>query len=350
MKTDTASAPRLDSLDVFRGLTMALMILVNTAGDGAHVYPQLKHVPWHGWTLTDCVFPSFVWIIGVAAGLVLPRKLASGQTRARLLVQAARRAAILFCLGLLLYLYPHFHWESFRALGVLQRLAICYFATALAVLWLGWRALLGLAAALLAGYWILMVGYGDLTLEGNLAHAVDRAVLGSHNYANTKTWDPEGILSTIPAIASCLLGAAAAPHLRPQVLIPAGIFATALGLFADQWFPINKMLWSPSFVLLVAGLDAIGLGVLLWLVDEQGWKSWCSPFRWLGVNAITMYLASELLEMTLQALGWKVPLYQAVFAPLASPVNASLLYALAYTLLHVALAWALWRRRIFIRI
>lgn len=344
------SSGRLVSLDVFRGLTIALMILVNTPGDGNTTYAQLQHVEWHGWTMTDGVFPSFVWIIGLAVMLVVPRRIASGLSKSNILRQAARRSAILFALGVFLYAFPDFNIDTFRILGVLQRLAICYFFTVLAVLYLDWRGLLATAALLLASYWIAMVSYGPLTMEGNLAHAIDRALLGSHNYQETKTWDPEGILSTIPAIASCLLGAVAGSFLQVRVLLTAGALLAAAGQFAGLFFPINKVIWSPSFVLWMAGLDAILMGALLWIVDEKKWRSWCHPFQWMGMNAIVLYMVSEFLEMTLRWRGWKEPVYRAIFLPLADPYNASLLYALTYTALHVLLAWWLYRRQIFIRV
>lgn len=341
---------RLEALDVFRGLTLALMILVNTPGDGSHVYSQLQHVRWHGWTITDAVFPSFVWIIGVAVALVLPRRLAQGQKPGEIVAQAGRRTAILFLLGVLLYLYPHFEFGTFRLLGVLQRLAICYFATVLAVLYLSPRARAYLAVSLLAGYWVAMKLGGDLTVEGNLAHAVDRALLGVHNYARTKTWDPEGVLSTIPAIGSCLLGAVAAEKLQPLPLLRMGALLAVAGQILNLSFPINKMLWSPSFVAWMAGWDAIILGALIWCIDERGIRTPFAPFRWLGMNAILMYLISEYVEVTLDWQGWKQSIYQTLFVPFFSPYNASLAYGLAYVLFHVTIAYWLYQKKRFVRI
>ncbi len=341
---------RFEALDVFRGLTLALMILVNTPGDGTHVYGQLKHVRWDGWTITDAVFPSFVWIIGVAVALVVPRRLGQGIATGQIVRQAARRTAILFGLGVLLYLYPDFEFATFRLLGVLQRLAICYFATVLAVLYLGPRARVYLAVGLLAAYWIAMKSGGDLTVEGNLAHAIDRAVLGVHNYSHTKTWDPEGVLSTVPAIASCLLGAIAAQNLKPGPLLRMGAVLAVAGQAMALSFPINKMLWSPSFVAWMAGLDAMLLGALIWAIDEKGIRKPFAPFLWLGMNAILMYLISEYVEVTLAWQGWKERIFAAVFAPYFSPVNASLAYGLVYVALHIAVAYWLYRRKQFVRI
>jgi predicted acyltransferase len=296
------------------------------------------------------VFPGFVWIIGVAVALVVPRRLGQGMTSRRIVVQAARRTAILFLLGVLLYLYPDFEFGTFRLLGVLQRLAICYFATVLAVLYLQPKARAYLAVGLLAGYWIAMKLGGDLTLEGNLAHAVDRALLGVHNYSHTKTWDPEGVLSTIPAIASCLLGAIAAGDLKPGPLLRMGALLAVAGQVLHLSFPINKMLWSPSFVAWMAGLDAMLLGALIWAIDEKGVRKPFAPFLWLGMNAILMYLISEYVEVTLAWQGWKVRIFQAAFAPYFSPVNASLAYGLVYVALHILIAYWLYRRKRFVRI
>lgn len=338
------------------------MILVNTPGDGRNVYPPLQHAEWHGWTPTDCVFPSFVWIAGVAITLSLGRKL--GEPKGALYRDILKRAAILFGLGLFLYAFPHFPLDTFRILGVLQRIAICYAVTAILFLHTGVRGQIAVTAALLGGYWALMAwvpapGYsaGDLTVEGNLAHYVDRIVLGAHNYANTKTWDPEGIVSTLPAIATCLLGALAGQILRATTdnavrtkrLLVTGAALLAAGLLMDSVLPINKKLWTSSFTLFMAGLDFLIFGAMLWLIDM---RKVVTPFRWaivMGMNAIALYLASEFIEIILHELHWKQAIYQTVFVPLASPVNASLLYAIAYVLLHVGIAYAMYQRKWFPR-
>jgi predicted acyltransferase len=353
---------RLESLDVFRGLTIALMILVNTPGDGRNVYAPLRHADWHGWTLTDCVFPGFVWIVGVAITLSLSRKL--DQPRGALHRDILRRGAILFGLGLLIYAFPTFPLETFRILGVLQRIAICFVAAALLFLHTGVRGQVLSAAGLLAGYWALMAwvpapgfGAGDLTVEGNLAHYVDKIVLGAHNYSETRTWDPEGLISTLPAIATCLLGVLAGHILkacpdheqRARRLVLIGVGLAAAGLVLDGWLPINKKLWTSSFTLWMAGLDFVVFGLLLWLVDGRQVRGVFRPAAIVGRNAIALYLASELIEIALNHWQWKKPIYEAVFLPLASPVNASLLYAVTYTLLHVGLAYILYQRKLFFR-
>ena len=365
-----AASPRLVSLDAFRGATIALMVLVNDAGDGQHVYGPLEHSAWNGWTITDVVFPSFLWIVGVAMTLSMANRLQAGVSRGRLMLQALRRAAILFFLGLFLYGYPHFQLSTQRFLGVLQRIAICYLIASIIYLTSGVRAQIVWILGLLVGYWLLMTlvpvpGYGPgrLDVEGNFAHYVDSIVLGSHNYHSTKTWDPEGIVSTLPAIATALLGIMAGHILRLKRelaertvwLFVAGNALIALGLIGDIWLPINKKLWTSSFALFMAGLDFVLLASFIWLIDHLGYQRYVKPLFIMGMNAIAVYMASELVEETL---GWihvgdislRSWIYRTLFAPLASPINASLLYAVSYTLLMFLLAYGMYRRKWFIRV
>ena len=359
-----SGATRLVSLDVFRGATMALMVLVNNPGDGAHTYAPLQHSDWNGWTLTDTVFPAFLWIVGVAITLSLGKRLAAGVARRQLFVQLLRRAAILYGLGLVVYVYP-FDLSTQRLLGVLQRIAICYLIASAIYLTTGIRGQLIWIVSLLAGYWLVMklvpvpgYGGGDLEVGHNLANYIDKIVLGSHNYAQTKTWDPEGIVSTIPAIATALFGIMAGHILRMRRqlserttwLFVIGNILIALGLIASMWLPINKKLWTSSFSIFMAGLDFVVFAICLWLVDGCGFKRAVKPFVIMGMNAITVYMISELLDEVLSALHWHEPLYHAVFTPLASPMNASLLYAAAYTLLLWLIAYGMYRRGWFWRV
>ena len=318
------------------------MILVNTPGDGRHVYAPLRHAEWHGWTLTDCVFPSFVWIVGVAMSLTL-------KPRPGIYKDILRRAGILFGLGLLIYAFPTFPLDTFRILGVLQRIAICYAVAAVVLLHTGVRGQIAATLGLLGGYWAIL-SFGDFSMEGNIAHAVDRVVLGAHNYAETKTWDPEGIVSTLPAIATCLLGVLAGRIIKaPRRLLIAGVALIAAGLLLDPVLPINKKLWTPSFTLLMAGLDFAILSAFVWLEDRRQAAALFRPAMMMGRNAIALYLSSEFIEIILNHMHWKRPIYEAIFLPLASPINASLLYAVTYTLLHLALAYILYKRNLFFR-
>jgi predicted acyltransferase len=365
---------RLVSLDAFRGATMALMILVNTPGDGDHVYWPLEHAKWNGWTPTDVVFPSFLWIVGVAMTLSLGPRLARGDSQAVLFRQAARRAGILFLLGVLVYVYPAFDLSTQRILGVLQRIAICYLAATAIYLTTRLRGQIIWITSLLGVYWLLMAfapvpgyGAGRLDVEGNFAHYIDRIVLGSHNYLWTRTWDPEGIVSTLPAIATCLLGVLAGHvvGLRRSLgerclrLAGAGVILIAAGLICNAWLPINKKLWTDSFALFMGGLDFVLFAGFLWVVDGFGWRRVVKPLVIMGMNAIVVYLASELVDEALSWIHWtgvggKVVLrdwlYQHIFAGIASPYNASLLYAVTYVLMMYLLAWLLYRRGWFVRV
>jgi len=365
---------RLVSLDAFRGATIAFMILVNTPGDGGYVYGPLQHAKWHGWTATDVVFPSFLWIVGVAMTLSMGRSLAAGASRGHLLVQASRRATILFVLGVLVYVYPDFDLSTQRILGVLQRIAICYLIAAAIYLTTGIRGQIAWIVCLLTGYWLIMAlapvpGYGPGRLDeaGNFGHYIDRLVLGSHNYRSTGTWDPEGIISTLPAIATALFGIMAGHILRIKRtlaertawLFLAGNLLIAAGLICNQWLPINKKLWTTSFSLFMAGLDFVIFAMFLWLVDGLGYKRVVKPLAIMGMNAIVVYLASEFGDEALGWIRWRSEghtvtlhrwIFENLFASLFSPINASLLYGIVYTLAIYVLAYVMYRRGWFVRI
>lgn len=358
------STQRLVSLDAFRGATMALMVLVNTPG-GRESYAPLQHSEWNGWTPTDVVFPSFLWIVGVAMTLSLGKRLAAGCSRAQLFAQIFRRSVILYLLGIVIYMYPGFDLHTQRLLGVLQRIAICYLIAGTIYLTTRIRGQIIWIVSLLGAYWLLMTlvpvpgyGAGRLDVQGNFAHYVDRIVLGSHNYHWTRTWDPEGIVSTLPAIATALFGIMAGHILRlsrtlaerTTWLFFAGNLLIAAGLIVNIWMPINKKLWSDSFSLFMAGLDFVMFAIMLWCVDGQGYRRFTKPLVILGMNAITVYMASELLDEVFGATRLHEWAYEHLFAPLASPVNASLMYAIAYVLLMYLIAYVMYRRNWFVRI
>ncbi len=362
-KSPLAATQRLVSLDAFRGTVMAFMIMVNNNGSEHDAYAQLRHSAWHGWTLTDTVFPSFVWIVGVAITLSLGKRLAAGVPRSRLLLTALRRAAILFALGMAVYAFPHFSLSTQRILGVLQRIAICYLAASAIYLWCGVRAQIVWLVGLLAAYWLIMMfapapgfGHGRLDVEGNFAHYVDRVVLGTHNYANTRDWDPEGIVSTLPAIATALFGLLAGRMLqlrqslaeRTTWMFLTGALLVAAAWALGFWMPINKKLWTDTFCLFMAGLDFTACALFVWVIDGLGWKRPFRPAVIMGMNAIAIYLASEFGAELIE--GIQPRIYQTVFAPLASPANASLLYSLAFTAVMYLIAYVMYRRRWFIRV
>jgi predicted acyltransferase len=361
---------RLVSLDVFRGATIALMILVNTAGGFAVSYAPLRHADWDGWTPTDAVFPSFLWMVGLSLTFSLRRRLSAGVKRSALVPVILRRAMVLFLLGVFLYLFPRFNFSTARLLGVLQRIAICYATASVIYLFSGVRAQMAWIAGLLGTYTVLMLavptpGYGPgrLDVEGNFAHYVDRVVLGPHNYVHTETWDPEGIVSTLPAIATALFGVLAAyiVSLRRTLsqrvvrLLWTGSALMVAGWLFSSIMPINKKLWSPSFTLFMAGLDFAIFAGLLWVVD--GWKArrWTGPFVIFGMNSIVIYMLAELGEIlmnTLRVGGLSVRdwLYHQYFSPWLNPLNASLAFSLSYVALMFAVAYCMYRRRWFVRV
>src|SRR3954470_8597821 len=295
---------RLDSLDAFRGLTIAAMILVSTPGTWNAVYPPLDHAAWHGWTPTDLVFPFLLFAMGAAVPFALGRRRGVPQQIRRHVV---RRAAILFALGLALNAIEEplgLEWATFRIPGVLQRIAIVY----VAVTWLtertSRRTQVAAAVALLGGYWAALTlvpvpgaGAGVLTESGNLASYIDRALLGDHLL--TPLFDPEGLLSTLPAIAAAVCGALAGgwlegprhPH-RSLWLSAAGLAGTLTALVWARTLPINKNLWTSSFALLTAGLAAQLLALFYWTIDVQGWRRWAQPLVGFGRNALAAYFFS----------------------------------------------------------
>jgi len=362
-KSPIPATQRLVSLDAFRGCVMAFMIMVNNNGSEHAAYAQLRHSEWHGWTLTDTVFPSFVWIVGVAITLSLGKRLEAGVPRSRLLLTALRRATILFVLGVAVYAYPQFSLSTQRILGVLQRIAICYLAASAIYLWCGVRGQIAWLIGLLTAYWLIMTfapvpgfGSGRFDIEGNFAHYVDRIVLGTHNYRSTRDWDPEGIVSTLPAVATALLGLLAGRVLQLRRTLAertTWMFLAGALLVAAAWalsfaMPINKKLWTDTFCLFMAGLDFTACAMFVWVVDGLGWKRPFQPAVIMGMNAIAIYLASEFGAELIE--GVQPQIYRAVFAPLASPANASLLYSLAFAGVMYLIAYVLYRRRWFIRV
>ena len=370
-----ASSGRLDGLDVFRGATVAGMLVVNTPGTWAHVYPPLLHAEWHGWTYTDTIFPFFLFAVGVSLALSTARRRGRGDSRASLLRHALLRSAAIFAIGLAFNAlsYLLFHREHLRIPGVLQRIAVCYLAAALVSLLLGPRALLPAAAALLLAYWALMswapvpgFGAGRLDPQGNFAAYVDRLTLGAHTWK--PGWDPEGPLSSLPATATTLFGAVAGELLAAKkslrVKLVALMGSGALGITAGAiWgavFPINKNLWTSSYAVFMSGLAAVALAVAIWVVDLRGRKAWAAPFRWLGVNALAIFTLSlfatlALLWVKLPSAGGKPPslyaaIYRTVFDRFADPRLGSLLFALAFLATFVALAGLLARKKIFVKI
>lgn len=370
---------RLLSLDVLRGATIAGMILVNNAGDWSKTFPPLLHAEWHGWTPTDLVFPFFLFVMGVAIPLALGKRIetANGDL-APLYRQILRRTALLFGLGLLLNWFPLFgiDWSTARIPGVLQRIALVYLCASVAFVHLGRRSRAGVTLALLGGYWLAMKlipvpghGAGDLSPEGNLASWIDAVVLGQHTWASAPgPGDPEGLLSTIPAIATALLGVFTGELLRssrrpPRKLssmLAAGVVGTLGGWGLAGWLPINKNLWTSTYAVFTAGLALLLFAGIYWLVDMRGYHRWAWPFTVFGMNSIAAYVGSGLLARLLHLIrvsdsdGGMVPLgrwlYQGWVERLFPDYWASLAWAVAHVLVWLAIMGWLYRRRIFIKI
>jgi predicted acyltransferase len=366
-----ARAPgRLDSVDALRGAAVAGMILVNNPGTWSAVYPPLLHAEWNGWTYTDTIFPFFLFVSGVAMALSFARRAAEGQSKPSLLRHLFVRAAILVALGLALNAIGAlaFHREHLRFPGVLQRIGVCALAAGAIYILGGTRASAWAAAALLGGYWALL-GATSMPLdpESNLAARVDRAVFGAHTWK--PAFDPEGLLSTLPAIATVLLGVLAGEVLRRsgasravRPLAIGGAAAAAAGLLWGRVFPVNKTLWTSSYALLMSGLGAVVLAALVWLMDVRGLRAWASPLLWLGRNAIAAFTLSTLAAIGLIAFRVADPaspgktrslwsaIHRTVFDRFADPRLGSLLFALAFLALWTALFGVLYRRRIFVKI
>ena len=360
---------RLVSLDAFRGLTIAGMILVNNPGSWSHVYPPLAHAAWHGWTPTDLILPYFLFILGVAIPFSLARRLSEGAGRADLLRHVARRSLVLIALGLAMRAIPDFDFAEMRLAGVLQRIGLVYLVAAGSYVLLTTRARHLLAPALLLGYWAVMTlvpvpgyGAGGLSPDGNLASYVDRALMGGRLWQ--ETWDPEGLLSTIPAVVTSLLGIFTGEWLRSdrdrsaltRGMLLAGVALVPAGLAWGLLFPINKNLWTSSYVVFTAGTALLLFGTLYWLIDVKGlrgrWEEWMVVY---GMNAIAVFVASGMVTKAMTRIrvgdaslyAW---LYETLFRSWAGDYNGSLAFAVAYVGLWLGLMWVLHRRRIYIRI
>ena len=367
-------SPRLLALDVFRGLTIAGMIVVNTPGTWTHVYPPLLHAEWHGWTPTDTIFPFFLFIVGVSMAISFARRRSQSAKRHELLRHSVTRGLIIFGMGLALNLLSYFlfHRQHLRIPGVLQRIGVVYLLASAIFLLLPRRGVVATAVVLLLGYWALMMlvpvpgyGAGRLDVEGNLAAYVDRAVLGAHTWK--PGWDPEGPFSTIPAVATTLLGTLAgewlvSPRVKHKItgLLVGGLFALAAGALWGRVFPINKSLWTSSYSLFMSGLAAISIALCLWIVDVRDWKGWARPFEWLGRNPIAAFVVSTLVTILMLAVKLSGPegkprslyatIYRTVFDRFQDPRLGSLLFALAYLAVWVAVSGVLYRKRIFFKV
>jgi len=373
---DAKLANRLVSLDVMRGFTMACMILVNNPGSSSVIYEPLKHAKWHGWTPTDLVFPFFLFIVGVAMPFSFEKRLQNGN-RFSLMAKVLQRTSVLFLIGFLLGVFPNVIWNPSVLLearwpGVLQRIAICYFFTSLIVTFLPNSGRWIIAAVLLivysAGMFFYVVpgyGAGVFDVMGNFCWWLDNQLLQGHTWsgAPAKGFDPEGVWSTLPAITTTLFGYFTGQLLRSSAdakekllrLFLSANISLILAYLVNLSMPINKQLWTISFVLLTAGLAIHLLAMLYYVIDIREYRWGLIPFIILGTNAIVAYVLSSLLGDLLSVIpvgegNLKSWLFKDVFSSFLSPINASLVMAVCMVLLCTSLTSILYFRRIFVRI
>ncbi len=396
---------RLLSLDVFRGMTVAGMLLVNDPGSWEHIYEPLEHATWNGWTPTDLVFPFFLFIAGITTYLSLSARRERGDDERAIRAQIIRRGVLIFVFGLLVNGFPYFTWGDvagipdpsflqriadrlmhWRIMGVLQRIGIAYLCAALLTQRTTLRQQVAIIAGLLLSYWVVMTALpvpGEGTIGALLLNMpprtmqawVDRVVLdwtrfglGNHIWASSKTWDPEGILSTIPAIATAMLGNIAGRWIAERKPLPerlAGLFAAgALGMMAAlmwNWvFPINKSLWTSSYVLFTGGMACIALATVMWIVDFHKVRGWTKFFVIYGVNPIVAFVGSGILARLIYSIfkvtkdGRRMSLeqgiYETLFTPWLDPINASLAFAIVFVLFWYAILSYLYKRNIILKV
>lgn len=432
---------RFYALDIFRGITIAGMILVNNPGSWSNIYPPLRHAKWHGATPTDWIFPFFLFIVGVAIPLAIGKRQQRGDSNQAILSKIAIRSLIIFGLGLLLAAFPHlgiqqapayilllhyvlvsifivlifmrgiFHprlsgyWGNnrnkrvlgllliaitvvltligfqyydlthLRIPGVLQRIAVVYLLCSLIFLYFPWKGQLVSGIVILLAYWALQTlipvpdGFPpNLEPNTSLAAWIDRELLGNHLWSQAHiSGDPEGLLSTLPAVVSGIAGMLTGqwlktdtlPYHKMSGLMGIGTVLLAVGLAWHVIFPINKPLWTSSYVLYTSGLALLFLGLIYWLTDILEYKTWARPFEWYGKNALFVFIFSGIYGRLLYTISWqgaigrvtlKSWIYDNFFTPFFSPVNASLAYAIVHILMILLLAWILHSRKIYIKV
>lgn len=405
---------RLISLDVFRGITIMGMILVNNPGDWGHIYPALAHAEWHGVTPTDLIFPFFLFMVGITTVFSLSRRKESGEDLTKIYLQIIRRTAILFILGLILASFPFFPLQKYiytiRIPGVLQRIALVYFFTSIIFLKTSIRTQSIIAVTILLLYWAIMtlipvpgLGYATLDKYTNLGTYIDKLVFGVNHLwikeatillndgtiihkpisgtwlynpdfmknvkqiVEVKSFDPEGLLSTLPAIATALTGVLTGTWIRKKIdentkviwMMVVGNFLLLISMFWDMWFPINKGLWTSSYVVYTTGMALIIFSMCYFLIDIQNITWWTKPFLIYGTNAITVFFLSGILGRLMniievsyngKMISLKGYLYKTFFVPYFSPINASLAWAIVFVVFWLGIMYIFYRKKIFIKI
>lgn len=380
---ERAAPTRLLSLDVFRGLTIAGMLLVNNPGSWAAIYPPLEHATWNGWTPTDVIFPFFLFIVGVTTHLSLTARRSRGATDRDIMLNVVRRGAIIVLLGWLMAGFPYYpltRITEIRIPGVLPRIGVAYICGALLTMRTTLKQQIIILAVLLYGYWIVQTlipvpgqhEIGALLLnrpDATLSAWLDRTLLGGHLWISSKTWDPEGILSTIPAIGTVILGVLTGRWLtrsdlpmaeRLNGMFVAGAVGMMVGLMWNWSFAINKSLWTSSYVMFTAGMGCVALAACVWIVDVHDIRWWTRPFVIFGTNPILAFVGSGVLARIIYSL-IKVPyqgetisleeaIYRSVFASWLDPRDASLAFAVSIVLFWLAILTILYRKKIFLKV
>jgi predicted acyltransferase len=375
---------RLLSLDVFRGATIAGMMMVNNPGSWSNIYPPFEHAKWNGWTFTDLIFPFFLWIVGVAMTFSFSKRVEQGADRNKLLMHAFQRALAIFAIGLFLNGFPfglifghNFNWAGMRIPGVLQRIAICYFFTSLIVLYSNTLWQVRWTVLLLVVYWILIktvpvpgFGVGVLDPKGNLAWYIDSTLLSGHTWrvAPVPGFDPEGIFSTLPAIATTLFGVLTGHFIRSnrtQEEKTAWMFVSGnalifMGLLMDNWLPINKSLWTSSYSVFMAGMALNIFAFCYWLIDVKGYRGWTKPLQIYGLNAITLFFLAELIGRLTGIITVTSPdgtpisfqswYYQKLFLPIGDPMFASFLHSVAFMLGLYLIAYVMYKYNVILKV
>ncbi len=379
---------RLLSLDILRGVTIAFMIMVNNNG-GPHAWAEMHHAAWNGFTATDLVFPTFLFVVGVSIVFSVEARRARGGTRAQLARHTVRRAVILFAFGIIVNGFPYFHLAHLRFYGVLQRIAICYLIVELFYLW-DRRVNTKVAALVIAllGYWVLVCfipvpGAGipghDVSLldkNQNIVAWTDRHLMPGHLYEDYPAHDardPEGLLSDIPAVGTTLFGLLAGLWLRSQKtlkrkaagLAAGAVASLALGYFWSIWFPLNKKMWTSSYVLVAAGWSLFIFALIYWVVEVRGsaknsvGKGLAWPWLVFGSNAIAAYMISELLPGALDLIRFQSDggasnplwyLHQHLAALISDPGWAAFAYSVSFTAICFVPVWVLYRKKIFLKV
>jgi len=368
---------RILALDTFRGATIALMIIVNNPGTWAYVYGPFRHAQWHGCTLTDLVFPFFLFIVGISMSFSFDKY--DLCKTGPLFNKVIFRTISIFVLGLIINAFPFIRqdwdWSSFRILGVLQRIALAYFIAAFIIIRSNIKGLVQISFTILVGYWFLLYingyinGVDPYSLNSNLVLAIDKIILGeSHLYGGTGIqFDPEGLLSTLPSSITVIIGFLVGTMIKTakdhkencRRMYVLGSLMIIIGWIWGIFFPINKQLWTSSYVLYTAGIGTVLLSSMIWIIDVLEYKKWTFPFIVFGSNSIFIFALSGiwakiLLKIKFILYGKEISgysyLYQTIFLPLAGDINGSLLFALFHVLAFWIILFWMYRKKIFIKL